>query len=48
MLLASHFSVISSSVLMITKALDSYCLDSREIVRRAGLNYDRLSQPLGR
>jgi len=46
--LASHYSVISSSVLMIAKAVDSYGQDSRIIFRHAGLNYERLTQPLAR
>jgi len=46
--LASHYSVISSSVLMIAKALDSYGQDSRNIFRHAGLDYERLSRPLTR
>ena len=45
---ANHFSVISSSVLMIAKALDSYGEDSRELFKRAGLDHDRLRQPLAR
>jgi AraC-like DNA-binding protein len=46
--LASHFSVLSSSVLMIAKAIDSYGHDSRELFYRAGLDHDRLTQPLAR
>lgn len=46
--LASHFSVLSSSVLMIAKAIDSYGHDSRELFHRAGLDHDRLTQPLAR
>lgn len=46
--LASHFSVLSSSVLMIAKAIDSYGCDSRELFHRAGLDHDRLTQPLAR
>ena len=46
--LASHFSVLSSSVLMIAKAIDSYGCDSRELFQRAGLDHDRLAQPLAR
>lgn len=46
--LVNHFSVISSSVLMIARALDSYGEDSRELFKRAGLDHDRLRQPLAR
>ncbi len=46
--IASHFSVLSSGVLMIAKALDSYGQDTRELFRRAGLDYERLRQPLAR
>jgi hypothetical protein len=35
--LASHFSVLSSSVLMIAKAIDSYGCDSRELFHRAAI-----------
>jgi hypothetical protein len=46
--ISNHFSVISSGVLMIAKAIDSYGNDSRELFHRAGLDYDRLHQPLAR
>ncbi len=46
--LANHFSVLSSPVLMIAKALDSCGHDSHEIFRQAGLDYERLSRPLSR
>jgi len=46
--ISNHFSVISSGVLMIAKAIDSYGYDSRELFHRAGLDYDHLSQPLVR
>ncbi len=45
---ANHFSVISSSVLMIARAIDSYGEDSNELFRRAGLDPERLRQPLAR
>jgi AraC-like DNA-binding protein len=46
--LASHFSILSSSVLTIARGIDSYGCDSRELFRQAGLDYDRLSEPMAR
>ena len=45
---SNQFSVISSSALLLARAIDSYGIDSRELFRRAGLDHDRLRQPLAR
>ena len=44
----AHFSALSSWVLCIAKAIDSYGLDSREIFAQAGLDYSRLHDPVAR
>ncbi len=41
-------TALSSWVLLIAKAVDSYGCDSRTLFRRAGLDYDRLHDPVAR
>ncbi len=45
---SSHYSALSSWVLLLAKAIDSYGLDSRELFVRAGLDHSRLREPLAR
>ena len=45
---SSHYSALSSWVLLLAKAIDSYGCDSEELFFRAGLNYSRLRDPLAR
>ena len=44
----AHFSALSSWVLCISKAIDSYGLDSRELFSQAGLDHSRLHDPVAR
>jgi len=44
----AHFSALSSWILCIAKAIDSYGLDSRELFARAGLDHFRLHDPVAR
>ena len=43
-----HFSTLSSWVLLIARAIDSYGLDSKQLFAEAGLNHARLRDPLAR
>lgn len=45
---SSHFSALSSWVLLIAKAIESYGLDSKKLFAEAGLNHARLRDPLAR
>lgn len=44
----THFSALSSWVLLISKAIDSYGCDSVELFARAGLDHSRLRDPVTR
>ena len=44
----AHFSALSSWILCIAKAIDSYGLDSRDLFARAGLDHYRLHDPVAR
>ena len=44
----AHYSALSSWILLIAKAIDSYGLDSRKLFHEAGLDYARLRDPLAR
>ncbi len=46
--LSSQFSALSSWVLLIAKAIDSYGCDSEQIFAKAGLDYSRLRDPVAR
>lgn len=45
---SSHYSALSSWVLLLAKAFDSYGHDSRELFAQAGLDHSRLREPLAR
>jgi AraC-like DNA-binding protein len=45
---STHFSALSSWVLLISKAIDSYGFDSRELFKQAGLDHNKLHDPLAR
>ncbi len=45
---STHFSALSSWVLLIAKAVDSYGLDSREQFAKVGLDYNKLRDPVAR
>ena len=45
---SSHFSALSSWVLLIAKAIDSYGCDSRALFASAGLDYAKLGDPVAR
>jgi AraC-like DNA-binding protein len=45
---SSHFSALSSWVLLLAKAIDSYGLDSRKLFAEAGMDHARLRDPLAR
>jgi len=45
---SSHYSALSSWVLLLAKAIDSYGCDSVELFARAGLDHSRLRDPLAR
>ena len=44
----THFSALSSWVLLIAKAIDSYGFDSRELFAKVGLDYNKLRDPVAR
>ncbi len=44
----THFSALSSWVLLIAKAIDSYDCDSAELFSRVGLDYSKLRDPVAR
>ncbi len=46
--LNSQFSALSSWVLLIAKAIDSYGCDSEQVFAKAGLDYSRLRDPVAR
>jgi len=46
--ISSHFSALSSWVLLIAKAIDSYGHDSKEVFTQAGLDHTKLRDPLAR
>ena len=46
--LSSHYSALSSWVLLIAKAIDSYGYDSAELFHEAGLDHAKLRDPLAR
>jgi AraC-like DNA-binding protein len=46
--LSSHYSALSSWVLLIAKAIDSYGYDSAELFAEAGLDHAKLRDPLAR
>ena len=46
--ISSHFSALSSWVLLIAKAIDSYGLDSEKLFIEAGLNHAKLRDPMAR
>ena len=46
--ISSHYSALSSWVLMIAKAIDSYGLDSEKLFAESGLDHSRLRDPLAR
>jgi AraC-like DNA-binding protein len=46
--LSSHYSALSSWVLLVAKAIDSYGYDSAELFAEAGLDHSRLRDPLAR
>ena len=45
---STHFSALSSWVLLIARAIDSYGFDSRELFEKVGLDYNKLHDPLAR
>lgn len=45
---STHFSALSSWVLLIAKAINSYGFDSRELFAKAGLDYSKLRDPVAR
>jgi len=45
---SSHYSALSSWVLLISRAIDSYGLDSRKLFAEVGLNHADLRDPLAR
>ena len=45
---SSHFSALSSWVLLIAKGIDSYGCDSRALFASAGLDYEKLGDPVAR
>jgi AraC-like DNA-binding protein len=44
----TNFSALSSWVLLIAKAIDSYGFDSRELFEKVGLDYNKLLDPVAR
>ena len=46
--ISSHYSALSSWVLLLAKAIDSYGCDSEELFAMAGLDHSRLRDPLAR
>ncbi len=45
---SSHYSALSSWVLLIAKAIDSYGCDSAELFAKAGLDHSKLRDPVAR
>ena len=45
---STHFSALSSWVLLIAKAIDSYGFDSRELFAKVGLDHNKLRDPVAR
>ena len=45
---SAHYSALSSWVLLVAKAIDSYGQNSRELFTEAGLDHDKLRNPLAR
>jgi hypothetical protein len=45
---STHFSALSSAILLLAKGIDSYGLDSAELFAKAGLDHSRLKDPLAR
>ena len=45
---STHFSALSSAILLLAKGIDSYGHDSAELFARAGLDHSRLTDPLAR
>jgi AraC-like DNA-binding protein len=46
--ISSHYSALSSWILLIAKAIDSYGLDSRELFAKADLDHALLKDPMAR
>jgi AraC-like DNA-binding protein len=45
---STHFSALSSAILLLAKGIDSYGHDSAELFAKAGLDHSRLKDPLAR
>ena len=45
---STHYSALSSWVLLIAKAIDAYGFDSRELFEKVGLDYKKLRDPVAR
>ena len=45
---STHFSALSSVILLLAKGIDAYGHDSAELFTRAGLDHSRLKDPLAR
>lgn len=45
---STHFSALSSWVLLIAKAIDSYGFDSQKLFEKVGLDHNKLHDPLAR
>ena len=45
---SSHYSALSSWVLLLAKAIDSYGYDSRDLFAEAGLEHAKLRDPVAR
>jgi len=45
---STHFSALSSAILLLAKGIDSYGHDSAELFSKAGLDHSRLKDPLAR
>jgi AraC-like DNA-binding protein len=44
----THFTALSSVILLLAKAIDSYGYDSRELFAKVGLDHSKLQDPLAR
>ena len=44
----THFSALSSAILLLAKGIDSYGYDSTELFAKAGLDHSKLKDPLAR
>ena len=44
----THFSALSSVILLLARAIDSYGYDSRELFEKVGLDHSKLKDPLAR